>query len=89
MVLKKRLRGISAPFSKNVGHIIKDIETTKTFRQCFSFFLFFRATSVSYGSSQAKGQTGGTAAGLHHSHSNTRSEPHLQPTPPLTETLDP
>ena len=28
---------------------------------------------------------GATAAGLHHSHSNMGSEPHLQPTPQLME----
>ena len=26
---------------------------------------------------------------LHHSHSNARSEPHLQPTPQLAATMDP
>ena len=38
---------------------------------------FFRATLAAYGSSQARGQTGTTAAGLHHSHSNAGSEPRL------------
>ena len=37
------------------------------------FFCFFTA----YGSSQERGQMGATAASLHHSHGNTRSEPHL------------
>ena len=32
---------------------------------------------MAYGSSQAKGQIGATAAGLHHSHSNLRSKPSL------------
>ena len=32
---------------------------------------------------QAKGQIEAAAADLHHNHSNTRSEPHLQPTPQL------
>ena len=46
----------------------------------FLFFLFlFRATSVSYGGSQARSLIGATAAGGHHSHSNSRSEPHLRP----------
>ena len=31
---------------------------------------------MAYGSSQARGRIGAT--GLHHSHSNARSEPHLQ-----------
>ena len=47
----------------------------------FSFvlllFCLFRATPVAYGSSQTRGWIG--VAGLHHSHSNTRSELSLQP----------
>ena len=50
-------------------------------------FLFFRASPVAYGGSQTRGQIGATAAGLHPS--NLGSEPHLQPTPWLTATLDP
>ena len=38
------------------------------------FFWFFRAAPTAYGSSQARGPTGATAANLHHSHSNTGSE---------------
>ena len=30
-----------------------------------------------------------TAAGLHHSHNNAKSEPLLQPAPQLTAALDP
>ena len=52
------------------------------------FFLLFRATPEAYGGSQDKGLTGAVAAGLHHSHSNARAEPHLQPTPQLTVTPD-
>ena len=55
----------------------------------FNVFLFFRATSAAYGSSQASGGIGATAAGLHHSHSNTGSELRLQSTPQLTAILDP
>ena len=55
----------------------------------FFFFLLFRAPPVAYGSSQARGRTGAAAAGLHYSHSDVESEPHLQPTPQLTATLDP
>ena len=51
-------------------------------------FLLFRAGPMPYGSSQARGQIRATAAGLHHSHSNEESEPHWQPTPQLTATLD-
>ena len=47
----------------------------------FSFFpsFLFRATPTAYGSSQTRGQIGASAAGLHHSLSNTGSKPHLQP----------
>ena len=41
--------------------------------------LFFRAAPAAYGSSQVRGRIRATALGLHHSHSNTRSEPHLGP----------
>jgi len=39
--------------------------------------------------SQARGPIGTVDASLCHSHSNAGSEPHLQPTPQLTATLDP
>ena len=39
------------------------------------------ATSMAYGSAQARGRIKAVAAGLHRSHSNTGSELHLQPTP--------
>ena len=44
----------------------------------FSFFLFI-AAAAEYGSSQARGQIRAVAASLHYSHSNARSELHLQP----------
>ena len=49
---------------------------------CFSLFVFcfvslFRATPAAYGSSQARGQIGAAADGLHHSHSNVGSQQHL------------
>ena len=52
-------------------------------------FLFFRAAPVAYGGSQARALIRAAAAGLHHSHSNTGSEPHLRPTPQLTAMLYP
>ena len=60
----------------------------------FSYFilscsLLFRATPAAYGGSQARGPIGTTAASLHHSHGNARSELSLPPTPQLTATLDP
>ena len=65
-----------------------------------SFFFFFVvvvvvaiswAAPAAYGGSQARGrgQIGAVATGLRQSHSNTGSEPHLQPTPQLTATPDP
>ena len=55
----------------------------------FFFFFLFRATDVAYGDSQARGQIGAMAAGLHHSHSNTGSELHLRYTPQLMAMPDP
>ena len=62
------------------------------FKFCLVFFFFFclfRAASVAYGGSQARGRIGTVAAGLHHSHSSAGSKPHLQPTPQLTATPEP
>ena len=44
---------------------------------------------MAYGSCQARGRIRATAAGLPDSHGNTRSEPHLQPTPQLMAMPDP
>ena len=56
-----------------------------------SAFIFFlcRATPEAYGGSQARGQMGATAAGLHHSHSHTGSKPQLRPMPYLVAAPDP
>ena len=43
----------------------------------FCLFAFSRAASMACGGSQARGIIGAVAAGLHHSHSNSGSEPHL------------
>ena len=63
--------------------------------RCWDFFVLFcfclfRATPAAYGSSQVRDRiTAATAAaGLHHSHSNARSEPHLLPTLQLVATPD-
>ena len=53
------------------------------------FIYSFRAVPSAHGSSQARGQTGATAAGLHHSHISAGSEPSLQPTSQLMAKLDP
>ena len=46
------------------------------------------AAPMAYGSSQARSGIRAVASSLHHSHSNEGSEPHLQPTPQFTATLD-
>ena len=53
------------------------------------FFLLFRAAPEAYGDSKGRGLIGATAAGLHQSHSNARTELHLRPTPQLTAKPDP
>ena len=50
---------------------------------------FLGAPPRAYGSSQARGWIGATFAGLHHSHSNTRSRLYLWPTPQLMAMPDP
>ena len=55
----------------------------------YFYFLLFRATLMAYGGSQARGLIRATSASLHYNHSNTGSEPHLQPTPQLTAMPDP
>ena len=52
-------------------------------------YLLFKASYAAYGGSQGRGLTEATAASLCQSHSNVRSELHLQPTPQLTATPDP
>ena len=42
-------------------------------KKIFFFFVFFRAAPAAYGGSQARGPVGATAAGLHHSHSNSNT----------------
>ena len=53
------------------------------------FFAISWAAPAACGGSQARGRIGAVATGLHHSHSNAGSEPHLQPTAQLTTTPDP
>ena len=47
------------------------------FKDLFVCFLFFRATAVAYGGSQARGGIGSVAISLSHGHSNVRSKPSL------------
>ena len=55
----------------------------------FVFLPFLRLLPTAHGGSHARGLIGAVAAGLHYSHSNTGSEPRLQPTPQLMATQDP
>ena len=55
----------------------------------FGLFAFSRAAPVAHGGSQARGRIEAVAAGLCQSHSNTGSEPRLQPTPQLMAMLNP
>ena len=68
-----------------MGHISSREDTFHT----TLLFAFSRAASAAYGGSQARSLIGAVATGLHQSHSNTRSELRLRPTPQLTATLDP
>ena len=68
----------------------------KKFHNNFSFFffffflpIFFRAVPTACEGSQARDVIGAVAANLHRSHSNTGSEPCLQPAPQFTATPDP
>ena len=69
--------------------LLHQTQVGKAMENMFVCLLLFRAIPKAYGSSQARGPIGATTAGLHHSHSNMGSKPHLQPTPQLTAMLDP
>ena len=45
---------------------------------CFISFYFIWAAPAAYGNSQARGCIGAIAVGLHHSHGNSGSRPHLR-----------
>ena len=53
------------------------------------FFFFVFLPFLGLVPQHARGQIGAIATGLRQSHSNTGSEPRLQPTPQLTATPDP
>ena len=67
----------------------EDQRVSSIFLFFFPFFGLFWAAPAAHGGSQARVRIGAIAAGLHHTHSNIGSEPHLRPTPQLTATLDP
>ena len=55
----------------------------------FCLFAISWAVPTAYGGSQARGRIGAVPTNLGQSHSNSGSEPRLQPTPQLKATLDP
>ena len=55
---------------------------------CCYLFAISWATPTAYAGSQARGLIRAVASGLRQSHSNTGSQPHLQPTPQLTAMPD-
>ena len=71
---------------------LKDIKLLCQVAIKFLFSLFFflsTAAPTTYGGSQARGQIGAAAAGLHHSYSQARSETLLEPTLQLAAKPDP
>ena len=72
----------------NTGNHIQYPEINNNAKEFF-FFVFSRAAPTAYGGSQARGLFRAVATGLHHSHSNRGSKPHLQPIPQLTAMPDP
>ena len=87
--LEKHLLRHSAHFLIRLG-FFDAVQARTAF---LSFFLCLFAISwiapTAYGGSQARGPIGAVAASLHQSHSNSGSEPSLQPTPQLTAMPDP
>ena len=62
---------------KKTGRVGGAIGRTAVVPAGLFFFVFSRAAPAAYGGSQARGRIEATAAGLHHNHSNTGSEPCL------------
>ena len=70
--------------------LLKILKHASRFLFClFCLFAFSRAAPVADGVSQARGLIRAVAAGLPQSHSNAGSEPRLQPTPQLTQMVNP
>ena len=53
------------------------------------FFCLFKAASMAYGDSQARGWLGAVAVGLYHSYNSVGSKLHLRPIPQFMATPDP
>ena len=66
---------MAAPVYTPLPHPLQPLQDLLFVDFFFFFFCLFRAVPKAHGSSQARGWIGAVAAGLHHSHNNTRSEP--------------
>ena len=75
-------------FAKKVKYMYQYYLFQKCERFFFCLFAISWAAAAAYGSSQVRGQIRAVAASLRQSHSNTGSEPHLQPTPQFMATPD-
>ena len=71
-----------------ISHCQGDASANRIFFLSFCLFAISRAAPAAYGDSQARGLIGAVATGLRQSHSNSESQPRLQPTPQLTATPD-
>ena len=90
--VKSKTYGISlVPKGLNVHYTTLILFTKYVFIYLFIYLCLFAiswAAPAAYGGSQARGLIGAVATGLHQSHSNSGSEPRLQPTQQLTATPD-
>ena len=69
--------------------LLCDPKTALKIRPFFFFFCFLGPYPWHMELPRLGNHIGATASGLHHSHSNTGSKLHLQPTPQLAATPDP
>ena len=63
------------PYALGAAKKKKEKKGKEKIKKKTSGTFFFRAILAAYGGSQARGQIRAVSAGLHHSHSNTGSEP--------------
>ena len=69
-------------------YIRQAIEYCPDYIKVFFFFVFLGLNLWHMEVPTLGGLIGAVAASLHHSHSNARSEPCMETTPQITETLD-
>ena len=78
--------GLKSQYQPHLTSVHKYTEARPSFCCCCCLF---RAAPAAYGDSQASGQIGAAAAGLHHSHSMWGPSCIYNPTQQLSATLDP